>query len=70
MSEFGTRLKTARTNSGFTQRQVAERLSITERAYRSWEGGDREPSIEKLILITRTLNVSADYLLGLTDEME
>lgn len=61
------RLKELRIEKSLTQQQVAVLLGITQRAYSHYEIGDREPSIEMLKKICQLFEVSADYLIGLTD---
>ena len=61
------RLKELRIEKSLTQQQVAALLGITQRAYSHYEIGDREPSIEMLKKICHLFEVSADYLIGLTD---
>ncbi|MDL0418371.1 helix-turn-helix transcriptional regulator, partial [Clostridioides difficile] len=49
-----------------TQKQFASLFGISERAYQYYEAGSREPNLETLILISNKLNVSTDFLLGLS----
>lgn len=67
-SKFPSRLKAARIACGLTQQKAADSFSITLRGYCKWEAGQSEPSLSTVALIARTLGVSADWLLGLTDE--
>ena len=62
------RLKLLRTELGLTQMQMAEKLKISQRAYAHYEAGDREPPLAIIKKICRLFDVSADYLLGLSDE--
>lgn len=68
--DFGKRLRDTRMSYGLTQQQVADHLGLSLRVYQGYEQGVRRPKFEALIDICRLLNVSADYLLGLTDEVE
>lgn len=68
MSEFGARLKIARKSKKLKQREIADCLSMTERAYRAWEGGSREPSIDKLIVLADYFDVTLDWLCGRVPE--
>ena len=68
MSTFSARLQQVRQERGFSRKEIAEVLQITPRAYQYYEEGKREPDYDKLILLARHLNISADYLLGLTDK--
>ena len=68
MSAFSARLQQVRQERGFSRKEIAEVLQVTPRAYQYYEEGKREPDYDKLILLARHLNISADYLLGLTDK--
>ena len=68
MSEFSDKILNLRKLYKVTQKQVAIGTDISERLYQSYEYGTRIPHCENLIKLCRYFNVSADYLLGLTDE--
>ena len=51
-----------------TQKQVAEDLQITQRKLSYIENGKTEPSIEDIIRICKYYNVSADYILGISEK--
>lgn len=53
---------------GLTQQNMADALGTGLRNYQKYEQGDRRPTYESLVIIAAKLNVSLDYLLGLTDE--
>lgn len=61
------RLKKLREQKGVTQKEVADAIGVTISAYSNYEQGIREPSNQILINLCKYFNVSADYLLGLTD---
>ena len=61
------RLKQLRIEKGVTQKEVAAAIGVTFSAYAHYEQGIREPSNQILISLCKYFNVSADYLLGLTD---
>lgn len=65
---FNERIREARQQCGLTQKQVAEKLGITDNALCQYEKGVREPSISTIIELCKLYDVSADYLLGLTDD--
>ena len=60
---FGEKLKDARTKADMTQAQLAERLNVSRQAISKWEADKGMPDIENLKLISKTLQVSIDYLL-------
>ena len=68
--EFSERLKELRKKANFTQVEVAEKLGISQPAYASWERGVKKPTQENLIKIAQILNVSVDYLVGNSDNIE
>lgn len=61
------RLKQLRKEKGLTLKQVSAALGLTTSAYAHYEQGIREPSIAVLKKICIFFDVSADYLIGLTD---
>lgn len=56
------KLKELRLQKGFTQRQIADYIGCLPSVYSRYENGDREPSIEVLIMLSRFLGVSIDCL--------
>lgn len=63
MNNFAINLKRYRMLIGSTQKQMAERLGITENAYQNYEYGKREPKLDVLVQIAEILDVSIDDLL-------
>ena len=68
MSVFSERLKEARTKKGLSQYYVSQELGIPRTTYANWEQGKAEPGIDMMRRLAEILEVSADYLLGLTDD--
>lgn len=52
---------------GMSQRVLAEKLHIDESNITKWKKGEYVPSLEVFYQLCVLLDVSADYLLGLTD---
>ncbi len=67
MTIFHSKIKEFRKSINLTQKQMAERLNITERAYQYYESGQREPNIDTLFDISNIFDISIDYLLGKTN---
>ena len=67
MEVFTVRLKEARLEKGWTQKQLAEAIKTTDDSIFSWEKGRSQPSIEFLRKLCQVLEVSSDYLIGLSD---
>lgn len=61
------RLKELRIERNLKLKDVAEKLNVTIRTISRYEDGTREPSVEMIIKFCKLYEVSADYLLGLTD---
>lgn len=64
---FSKRLREVRTEKGYTQEEIADYLGFTRPTYTAYESGRRKPDNDTLAKIARFLNVSADYLLCLSD---
>lgn len=59
--------KQLREDNGITQKEFADKFSLTLRAWQSYEQGVSEPKYEVLCKIADEFNVSTDYLLGRTE---
>ena len=70
MKNFSERLKFLRLQSGISQKQIADDTKISLSLYQYYEYGQREPGIENFYKLCNYLQVSADYLLGLSDDMQ
>jgi len=67
MKKFNERLRELREDSNLTQKNLAKELMIDQRSLSFYEIGKYEPNLDTLSKIVLFFNVSADYLLGLTD---
>ncbi len=63
--DFGKKLKELRLNAGLTQKQLAERISVTKSVISFYELRERAPSPDILIKLSDVFHVTADYLLGI-----
>ena len=61
------RLRDLREDRDLTQKELAKLLSFTTSAYSKIERGERTLTAEVLIDLSNFYNVSADFLLGITD---
>lgn len=66
---FPIRLRQARLDAGLLQRELAKKAYVTPGGVSFYESGKRQPSTETLVQLAKVLNVSADWLLGLSDEV-
>lgn len=64
-----TRLKDLREDRDMTQTELATLLQTTQPQVVRYEQGKRDIPLDKLVLLCRYFNVSADYMLGLPDGM-
>lgn len=58
------KLKSARRQTGFTQREVSSETHIAQPVLALYETGKRSPDAENLGILADFYNVSADWLLG------
>ena len=65
--EFTKRFNEALKQSGKTQAEIARALNVSKQCVNDYKTGKSFPSIETLYLLCKVLEVSADYLLGLTE---
>lgn len=61
--DFSQKLLNLRTQSGYSQEALAEKLNISRQAISKWELGTTLPETEKVIAISDFFKVSLDYLL-------
>lgn len=66
--QYYKRIRDAREDNDKLQKDIAEQLGITTQQYQLYESGKRKLPIDHLITLCRFYNLSADYMLGLSDE--
>jgi len=66
---FAQRLKFARLDRGWTQERLAEISELRNTTIAHFEAGSRKPSYDNLRKLAMVLDISADYLLGIVDEL-
>lgn len=64
---LGERIKSCRLAKGFTQKNVADVVGVTSKTISFYEHDDRMPPLDIIAKLTKLFDVSADYLMGLTD---
>jgi transcriptional regulator with XRE-family HTH domain len=64
MKMTAERIRALREARGWTQAELARRLSITRNGVNSWEQGLSMPSPICLVDLAKLFSVSTDYLLG------
>ena len=63
---FGDRIRNLREDADLNQTQLGKAVNMTQRKISYIECGKNEPSIDDIIAFCRFFQVSADYLLGIT----
>ena len=74
MAAFGTEtfysnVEAERARKGWTIKEAAERLGIGEKTYRERLAYGKDVSASAVYQYAKTFDVSADYLLGLSDKI-
>lgn len=64
---FAERFKRRRLAMGLSQGELAKKLHVEVQNVGRWESGIRVPGTENIILMSRVLECSTDYLLGVSD---
>lgn len=65
--QFGEKLRSLRASINMTQKELADKLSISPSAIGMYEQNRRVPDTEMLLKIAFLFNVTTDYLLGISD---
>lgn len=68
MIDYTKRLYDLRVDHDLKQEDIAKILKITKQAYGMYENKKRSLPIDSLIILCQYYHVSADYVLGLSDE--
>lgn len=68
MTEYTKRIRDLREDKDYNQTQIANVLHTNQRVYSNYETGKRALPIDHLITLCKLYNVSADYILGFTNE--
>ncbi len=67
MADYRTRLRGVREDRDLTQAELGKLLDKSQQGYNHIEAGRAELKIEDLVKLCRFYNLSADYIIGLTD---
>ena len=68
--DYRTRLKNLREDNDYTQADIGKLINKSQQGYNHIEAGRAELKIEDLVALCKLYNVSADYILGLIDEIK
>lgn len=60
---YGERISKLRQDKNITQRELSEKLYVTDKTISSWESNRTEPSLDMIIKLSEILECSVNYLL-------
>ena len=66
--DYRTRLRNIREDRDLTQAQLGQILNKSQQGYNHIEAGRAELKIEDLVKLCKFYNLSADYIIGLTNK--
>ena len=66
--DYIQRMRNLREDNDKTQQQIADYLGTSQTMYARYERGANELPIHHLLALCKYYNVSADYILGLSDK--
>ena len=67
MKVFGERLKEIRDDKNISMSELARQIGTSQQNISRWESGEIVPSADTIVMLCKSLNVSSDFLLGLSD---
>lgn len=68
MADYRKRLRDIREDQDLTQAELGKLLNKSQQGYNHIEAGRAELKIDDLIKLCKFYNLSADYLIGLTNK--
>ena len=68
MTDYRARLRGVREDSDLTQAEVGKILNKSQQGYNHIEAGRAELKIDDLVKLCQFYNLTADYLVGLSDQ--
>lgn len=68
MTSYTKRIRDLREDKDYSQQSIAKLLHTTQGYYSKYELGKREIPLHHIITLCKFYDVSADYLLGFTNE--
>lgn len=68
--EINEAIRFLRMEAGLTQAELAQKLNVGQSTVCQWESGKCSPNAEALIMLSSFYNISADFLLGISDNKD
>lgn len=69
MENLSSRLQQLRLSRGCSKTALAKAVGVSRRTVYAWEVDSKEPTISNIIPLAKFYRISADELLGLTDDL-
>lgn len=69
-NKFAERLTEILEEKEISKRECARKCNISAQSISDWTTGKIQPTAEMIYIVAKTLNVSADYLLGIIENEE
>mgnify|MGYP002509834511 CR=1 FL=1 len=66
--EYPERIRELRQDNDLKQKDIAEMLGVAQTTYSQYELNKRPMPIEYLVALCKFYDISADYMLGLSDK--
>lgn len=66
--DFSTKIKELRESLNLTQSEFSNLINVTQAALSTYEKGTRKPTLETLLCISEKLDVSLDWLCGISNK--
>lgn len=66
--EIGNRISYLLNKNGISQKELADRINVSESVVSRYISGEREPKANVLANIATALRTTSDYLLGIEDD--
>ena len=70
MLNISNKLKELRLSNGYSQEELAEKLTVTRQAVSKWERGEALPDTENLVALALLYKMSLDELVGYSADTE
>lgn len=64
---FAIKIKELRESLNLTQAEFSEKINVAQAALSTYEKGTRKPTLDTLLIISNTFNISLDWLCGLSE---
>ena len=67
---IGDTIRALRERAGYSQSELARKLSVTRSSVNAWESGLSAPTAVYIIELSKLFHVTSDFILGLDDSKQ